>query len=127
MDDIPVIYAGALGGAEGAGAAFDELELHLPSLGGGRFFGTFQIQTGEYRACVRIRDDDNPSAMGLYIGVIPASEYERHKIANWAEHVPEIGQTFDAVAVVYKANRSRPSVELYLSQPNLFLYSPVAS
>jgi hypothetical protein len=41
--------------------------------------------------------------------------------------VPEIGQTFDAVAVVYKADRNRPSVEFYRSQRDLFLYVPVAS
>jgi len=122
---IPVMYVESTTGLAGASEAFRQLEARLPSLKRRRFYGTFEPPDGPYRACVAIEPDDDPRAMGLAEWIIPGGEYGRGKLDNWADHIPEIGRTFERMARECERDPSRPSVEFYRSQKELVLLFPV--
>jgi hypothetical protein len=53
------------------GPAFQRLE-ELVGTRGRKFFGAFYPQEKQYRACVRLQEGDDPSALGLEAGTLPA-------------------------------------------------------
>lgn len=61
LNDAPMMYLVAEGGPAGAKDAFNQLEGKLSSLRGRKFYGTFQPETGEYRACVALESGEIPS------------------------------------------------------------------
>lgn len=127
LNDIPVMYIVAEGGPAGARDAFNKLEGKLSSLRGRKFYGTFQPETGEYRACVALESDDDPQGMGLATGVIPGGLYLREKMKDWMSRTDEIGKTFVAMAEreQIRVDSHRPSVEFYRSQDELILLLPI--
>ena len=125
LDDIKVMFVVSANGPEGAGEAFDRLEARLPSLKGRKFYGT--LLHGEYRACVALEAQDAPAAMGLDTWIIPGGAYVRRKLTGWPERLPEIGETFKAMAAEFPADPTRPNVEFYRSQKELLLFMAVRS
>jgi hypothetical protein len=125
LDDIEVMYIDAEKGPEGAEQAFDKLESHFSTLRGRKFYGTYQ--SGKYSACVAIKPEDDPSSMGLDTCIIPGGRYIRKKMKNWLERIPEIEQTFIALAKQYPSDPERPSIEFYRSQKELILFLPLLS
>ena len=125
LDDIKVMFVVSGRGVQGAGEAFDRLEAHLPSLKGRKFYGT--LLNGEYRACVALEAPDAPAAMGLQTWTIPGGAYARRKLLRWSERLPEIGETFRAMAAEFPADRTRPNIEFYRSQKELLLFLAVTS
>jgi hypothetical protein len=123
LDPIEVMYVVAEGGPQGAPAAFDVLESRLQNLRGRKFYGTFL--RGEYRACVAIQPGDDPRALGLATWTIPGGKFERRKLTDWQDRIPEIGATFISMAREFDAEESRPSVEFYRSTRELVLFLPV--
>jgi hypothetical protein len=125
LQDIPVMYVASDTGLAGASMAFDRLEAHFPSLKGRKFYGTFLPPDGPYRACVAIQPDDDPETLGLPMWTIPGGTYRRAKVLDWAQHLPEIGETFERMAEGAERDRSRPSIEFYRSMKELVLFLPV--
>ena len=123
LEDIRVMCIVAIGGLEGIKDAWEKLEAPLPSLKGRKFYGTYL--NGEYRACVALRDDDNPASLGLDTWTIPGGTYGRRKIENWSEDTSEIAKTFAAMTAEYPVDTMRPGIEFYRSQKELILYLPV--
>ena len=123
LEDIKVMFVVATGGLEGAKEAFDRLEARLPSLKGRKFYGTYL--NGEYRAGVALQADDDPASLGLETWVIPGGAFARRKMTNWSARIPEIGETFQAMAAEYPADPTRPSVEFYRSLKELILFLPI--
>jgi len=122
LKDIEVMYVEANGGTDGAMDAIQELEGRLRSLKGRKFYGTYL--DGQYRACVALKDDDNPKELGLETWVIPGGEFIRRKMENYTEKIPEIGQTFQAMIDENPWDATRPSIEFYRSHKDLILYLP---
>jgi hypothetical protein len=125
LDDIDVMCVVAEGGPAGGAAAFEALEARLPTLRGRRFYGTFH--SGEYRACVAMRSDDDPAALGLGVWRIPGGEYEQLRLHDWHDRIPEIPALFDAMVPASEVDPTRPSIELYRSARELVLLRPVRS
>jgi hypothetical protein len=123
--EIAVMYVESPTGLAGAAEAFRELEARLPGLKRREFYGTFQPPDGPYRACVAIAPGDDPARMGLARWTIPGGKYARGKLANWENHIPQIGQTFRRMAQECERDPSRPSVEFYRSQRELVLLLPI--
>jgi len=119
------MYVESPTGLAGAGEAFRQLEARLPGLKSRKFYGTFQPPDGPYRACVAIEPGDDPPTMGLATWTIPGGRYSRGKLANWEDHIPQIGQTFQRMAQEDERDPSRPSVEFYRSQRELVLLLPI--
>ena len=125
LDDIDVMCVIAKGGPVGASSAFGALEARLPTLRGRRFYATFL--KGEYRACVALRSDDDPAALGLDVWRIPGGRYERLRLLDWQDRVSEIAATFDEMVPESEVDSTRPSVEFYRSSRELVLLQPVKS
>jgi hypothetical protein len=127
LNDVPVMYVVAEGGPAGAREAFNRLEGKFASLRGRKFYGVFQPQTGEYRACVAVEPGDNPQQLGLATGVIPGGLYLREKMKNWMSRIADIGKAFAAMAERerHRADSSRPGIEFYRSQDELILFFPI--
>jgi len=125
LEDVKVMCVVAVGGLEGIKEAWEKLEMPLPSLKGRKFYGTYL--NGEYRACVALRDDDDPIALGLDKWTIPGGTYAHRKIQDWPERTGEIGKTFAAMAAEYPVDPTRPEIEFYRSQKELILYIPIKS
>lgn len=127
LDDIAVMYIKSESGVTGAKETFDALESKLTSLRGRKFYGTYEPRTGEYRACVTLQSDDEPSRLGLPTWTIPGGVYLREKMKDWASRVPDIGKTFAMMAepASHRLDESRPSVEFYRSESELILLLPV--
>ena len=123
LDEKKVMYVSAQDTQDGPNQAFEELESHFSSLRGRKFYGTFQ--NGEYRACVEIIPEDNPSELGLDTGMIPGGKYVQEKLKNWTVKIPEIEKTFDSLSKIHSPDPGRPSIEFYKSQKELILYLPI--
>ena len=123
LDEKKVMYVSVQDTQDGPNRAFEELESHFSSLRGRKFYGTFQ--NGEYRACVEITPEDNPSELGLDVGVIPGGKYVREKIKDWADKISEIEKTFNSLSKAYEPDPGRPSIEFYKSQKELILFLPI--
>ena len=122
LNDIEVMYVEAHGGTDGAIDAMKELEGSLQSLKGRIFYGTYL--DGQYRACVALKDDDNPAGLGLKTWVIPGGEFARKNMENYMEKIPEIGQTFQTMIDEHPWDATRPSIGFYRSRKELILYLP---
>ena len=116
------MYVEAIGGTDGAMEAMQELERRLRSLRGRKFYGTYL--NGQYRACVALKDGDDPATFGLKTWIIPGGEFARRKMKDYTEKIPEIGKTFQAMAEESTPDASRPSIEYYRSHNELILYLP---
>jgi hypothetical protein len=125
LPDVRVMYVESTTGHAGAAKAFDTLEAPFPTLKGRKFYGTFQPPTGPYRACVAIEPSDDVVALGFPTWTIPGGKYNRSKVANWEQHVPEIGKTFQRMRQESEHDLTRPSIEFYRSQRELVLFLPV--
>ena len=115
----------ANGGTKGAKEAFDTLESKLPSLKGRRFYGAYDPQTREYRACVVMVQGEDPLSLGLDSWTIPGGTYVTKKVINWSSKIMQLPQIFDEMASDRKVDPGRPSVEYYRSKSELVLYLPV--
>lgn len=127
LSPIPVLFVFSKNGTVGASAAFDKLEAKLPTLKKRRFYGvlTGSSKTGTYRACVGILDGDNPKAMNLETWTMPGGKYAREKIKNWHENLKRIGPTLDEMLKHYTVDPTRPTIEFYRSENELFLLLPI--
>jgi hypothetical protein len=123
LDDFEVMYVEAVGGLNGAPAAFRDLEGRLDSLRGRRFYGTLHGE--RYRVCVIPKDAAEPAALGLATWTIPGGRYARRKLVDWAGQEHRIGEQFDAMAAEHSWDETRPSIEFYRSLRELILYLPV--
>lgn len=114
---------------KGPPEAMQRLESKLPSLKGRKFYGTFRLLPDgeEYFACVEKRSEDDPQAMGLDTGTIPAGLYVRRKIFDWESVIAQgkLGSIFEEMVRTYPVDRSRPEIEYYRSMTELHLLVPV--
>ncbi len=127
LSEIKIMYVVSTNGVVGSREAFDELESHLKTLKGRKFYGlVFGIPPDDtYWATVALIDSDNPEKEGLETGVIPAGKYVQERINNWNDNIPIIGQAFQRLAKQYSVDSSRPSVEFYRSMKDMLIRLPI--
>lgn len=123
LDDIEVMYVPAVGGPAGARQAFDKLESFFPSLRGRKFYGT--ARAVDYRACVAVQPEDQPSELGLATWVIPGGRYARKRVKDWSRKIPQLGEIFTSMAEEDTVDPTRPCIEFYSSESELQLFLPV--
>ena len=114
------MFVRAEGGPAGSGPAFERLESCLPTLRGRKFFAT--CRGADYRACVKLAEDDDPEAMGLEEGIIPGGLYARRRLEGTTAN---IAATFDAMAEEYSQDLSRPCIEFYRRRDEVILFMPI--
>jgi hypothetical protein len=122
IPDIDVMYVAGEAGrpiSEQAQAAFPALEAKLPTLKNRKFYG---VGVGDqYRACVAIDARDDPDVLPHPRWTIPGGRYARRRIAEWERNISQIKPTFDALRQRTDFDPSRPWIEFYRSQHELFV------
>ena len=106
---------------------WERLEATI-GLRGRKYFGAFYPATGEYHACVELRRGDDPDALGLETGRLPAGRYLRTRIQGEPPQVYErIAPTFAALVKMTPPDETRPSIEFYRRRDEIDLLLPVAT
>jgi len=104
--------------------AWDELEAVVP-LRGRHFYGAFDPVADDYRACVELREGDEP-APGLESGTLPGGRYLRARLRGDPPAVYEqIGPTFDELARQARPDETRPALEHYRRHDEIDLLLPI--
>jgi hypothetical protein len=106
---------------EQAPVAFRTLEASLPTLHRRRFFAA--LVGPEYRACVATEDGNADPALSRW--VIPGGRYARRKIRDYHAQVSAIGKNFAEMRCRTDYDPSRPCVEVYRSQHDMYVMVPV--
>jgi Integron-associated effector binding protein len=124
-EEIAVQFVPVPDGLEGIRAAWDELESALGSLHGRHFWGAFYPDRDEYRACVELRDGDEPLA-SLASGTLPGGRYARTRLRGEPPAVYGlIGPAFDQLLQTAQHDASRPSLEHYRRFDEIDVLLPV--
>jgi hypothetical protein len=108
---------------EQAPAAFRALEATLTTLRGRRFYAA--LVGPEYRACVALRPEDQHTHKSLQRWTIPGGRYARRMIADYHTNIPAIGDAFAEMRRRPDYDPSRPCVEYYRSQDEVYVMVPV--
>ncbi|MGC2033813.1 MAG: hypothetical protein WA761_00025 [Thermoplasmata archaeon] len=113
----------------GPAGAMRLLESKLPSLKGRKFYGAFRLleEGEEYFACVEPTAGDDPSRMGLDLGVLPGGWYVRRKLSDWENIIApgKLGDHFKELIEAHAFDPGRPEIEYYRSMSELHLLLPV--
>src|SRR5438128_7904018 len=106
--------------------AWERLEARIGALRGRKFLGAFDVATAEYRACVQIRDQDDPAAFGLQSATLPGGTYLRTRLPGEPPAVYEqSGSSFAALAEAGIPKETRPSIEFYRRRDEVDRLLPV--
>ena len=105
---------------------FTELEA-VVGLKGRRFYGLFDEDAGKYWACVRRREQDDPTRLGLRTGTIEGGLYASERLrGDYQVLITLIAPTFEAMAARHSVDSSRPAIEFYRRHDEFVLYLPIA-
>ncbi len=107
--------------------AWTDLEAAVGPLRGRRFYGTFDASAHEYRACVELRGDEDPAALGLEVGTLPGGSYARVRLHGEPPALyGEIAPAFERLAQRPDHDPSRLGIEHYRRHDEIDLLLPVA-
>jgi hypothetical protein len=123
-DEIAVQFIRAEDGIPGIRQAWDALEA-VVDMHGRHFYGAFYPGENEYRACVEVRDGDEPLE-GLEAGTLPGGRFLRARLQGDPPAVYErIGPTFEEMAREHIPDESRPGLEHYRRHDEIDLLLPI--
>ena len=107
-DEVAVLFVGEQGPpAEVAPRVWKELESRVPDLTGRKLYGAFYPPSGEYRACIEIRDLAEDAELGLESAVLPGGTFLRARLrGDPSEIYLQIGPTFDALSKAGEIGRA---------------------
>jgi hypothetical protein len=127
LKEIPVMYLETRDLSNQIPTTFNDLESRLDTLQSRKFYGTFNDMDGIYQACVAIQEGDDPTSLGLKVGVIAGGLYARAKVMDWAKNVKKIGEQFEQLAEDYKGriDNTRPSIEFYRRHNEVICLLPI--
>jgi hypothetical protein len=125
-DEVTVMFKRVADEQSAIERGWAELEQSVGSLRGRKFYGTFDPATREYRACVQLREEDRPDALGLEVGKLPGGRYLLVRIQGEPPAVYGlIAPTFERLAKQAGTDPSRPSIEFYRRRDVIDLLQPV--
>lgn len=95
-------------------------------LRGRTYFGAFDLDGDEYRVCVKLREGDDPAALGLEPGTLPGGRYARVRLRGEPPGSYElIGPAFARLEARPDRDPSRPGIEHYRRHDEIDLLLPV--
>jgi hypothetical protein len=125
-DEIAVMFKRVDDEPTAIGRGWAELEDAVGSLRGRKFYGAFDEAKGDYRVCVQLRDEDEPTALGLQVGALPGGHYAQVRLKGEPPGVYElIAPTFKRLAQRPDNDPSRPGIEFYRRHDVVDLLLPV--
>jgi hypothetical protein len=123
-EEIAVQFVRVPDGLEHIRRAWAELEA-VVDLHGRHFYGAFDSVAEDYRACVEVRQGDEP-ALGLDSGTLPGGRYLRARLRGDPPGIYErIGPTFEELTRHTKPDETRPSLEWYRRHDEIDLLLPI--
>lgn len=126
-EDVEVMFRRTADEQEAITRAWAELEELVGSLRGRKFYGVFDAERNEYRACVELHDRDDAQALGLETGTLPGGRYARVRLE---EEPPAlyglIAPAFATLAQRRDRDPGRPEIEFYRRHDVVELLLPVA-
>ena len=123
-EEISVQFVRVPDGIEHIRRAWSELEA-VVALRGRHFYGAFDPIADDYRACVEVRDGDEP-VPGLESGRLPGGRFLRARLHGDPPGVYErIGPTFEELTRHTKPDETRPSLEHYRRRDEIDLLLPI--
>lgn len=124
LEDISTMYVVSPNGPQGAPEAFKKLEDAINwELKGRKFYGT--ELNGEYRANLAVIEGDDPEKLGFQTWTIPGGKYYKDKITDWEKHISKIAPRCEEIIKKVNYDDSRPIIEFYRSQKELYLFIPI--
>jgi hypothetical protein len=106
------------------GQGISDVEDAVGSLRGRKCYGAFE--GGEYRACVQVREGDDPAAIGLEVGELPGGRYVRVRLKGEPPDLYDlIGPTFERLAERPDRDPGRPGIEFYRRHDVIDLLLPI--
>jgi predicted transcriptional regulator YdeE len=127
-DDTAVMFMRAADEQQAITRAWAELEELVGSLRGRKFYGVFDAEGQEYRACVQVREGDDPEALGLETGTLPGGRYARVRLEGEPPAVYAlIGPAFESLAQRSDRDPARPGIEFYRRRDLIDLLQPVVA
>lgn len=113
-DDVRVMFKRTTDAQEAITRTWAEVEHAVGSLRGRKFYGVFDPDAGEYRACVQWREGDNAAVIGLEDGVLPGGRYARERLEGAPPAVYGLIQpACERLARRPDRDPSRPEIEFY--------------
>lgn len=125
--DVRVYFVKAKQGIRSAKEAFDELESHLSSLKGRKFYGLIygKPPEDEYYACVAVEPEDELKPLPLEKMTVPGGLYAQERIMDWAKNIPKFKEVFGRLRNQYEMDSSKPCVEFYRSMQEVLCRVPI--
>jgi len=107
-------------------AGWPEFESRFTSLRGRQMMALVLPEQRVYRLATLMRDEDDPDALRLRMGVLPGGKYLRLSLEGDAREVHRrIGPAFEELRGLGDVDPTRPCVEVYVSSQAVDCLLPV--
>ncbi len=125
-DDAPIMYLDVAFDVAAIQAGWPEFESRFTSLRGRKMMAVIFPEEGIYRLATAMRDEDDPDALGLDMGVLPGGPYLQLALAGDARSVHRnIGPAFVELRGLGELDPARPCIEVYRSPREVDCLLPV--
>jgi hypothetical protein len=117
---------------EGTGEAFAELESHLATLKGRKFYGlVYETGSGMTYYAGLVPDSETEeqhfASLGFPIREVAGGPCARRKLRNWRTKTDQIGTIMGSMIREHGIDPTRPQMEFYRSLDELHLLLPLPS
>jgi hypothetical protein len=125
-EDVPIMYLDVAFDVEAIQAGWPAFESRFTSLRGRRMMAVVIPERMVYRLATVMRDEDDPDALDLSMGVLPGGPYLRLSLRGDERRVHrDIGPAFEELRGMGEYDPARPYVEVYLSPREVDCLLPV--
>lgn len=125
-EDAPIMHLDVAFDVEAIQAGWPEFEARFSSLRGRRMMAVVLPERKIYRLATPMRDEDDPDALDLRMGVLPGGPYLQLSLCGDARRVHrDIGPAFEDLRHLGEHDRVRPCIEVYRSPREVDCLLPV--
>jgi hypothetical protein len=125
-DDVAIVYLDVAADVESIQGGWPTFESRFSSLRGRVMMAAVYPERGIYRLATLMRNEDDPDALGLSMGVLPGGACLRLVLAGDPPVVHgRIGRAFETLRGLGEPDPSRPCLEIYASPTRVECYLPV--
>ena len=115
-EDVPIMYLDVAFDVEAIQAGWPDFESRFTSLRGRKMMAVVFPEKEIYRLATLMRDEDDPDALGLRMGVLPGGPYLQLSLSGDARRVHrDIGMAFEELRGLGEYDAGRPCIEVYRS------------
>jgi len=125
-EDAPIMYLDVAFDVGAIQAGWPEFESRFTSLRGRKMMAVVFPEKEIYRLATVMRDEDDPDALGLRMGVLPGGAYLRLSLTGDTRRVHrDIGLAFEELRGLGEYDAGRPCIEVYQSPQAVDCLLPV--